>query len=255
MNALSARKCSEFFCGFVVAAFAVYALVIAISTFNTSSSSTASTCAAPPPASPSDGCDKDKMRNDISMLVRCLVSAQTCSLLLIFFVRAILESAQAAHDRVAKDEDAAHKAANDALNVANEKLLTLRRRLDGCSEKVRQRLEDGERWAALAIEQQLEKNLVAEVDLARQHADRTKPKEGMDRITGPWRTAVRVSFFLSVFFSQVAAVIARFAFYYSLKIEENCKFGGFVEIIAFSCAFICSLSFHVFFAWVSITGY
>lgn len=253
MNALWVRKGSEFFCGFVSTTFGVYALVLAISTFNTSSSSTASTCSSAPPPAPSDGCDPDALRDLIAILVRCLASAQTCSLLLIYFARAIVEGAHAAHERVAKDEDAAYKAACDTLAAASEELLKLRRRLDDCSEKVRERLDDEARWAALATEQQDEKTLMAEVERARQDVDRKKPKEGMERITGWWGKAVRISFFLSVFFSQVGGVIAGFAFYYSLQIQENCKFGGFLEVLAFALALGFSLLFHGFFGWISIS--
>ncbi|XBI04586.1 hypothetical protein VPH35_132853 [Triticum aestivum] len=244
---------SEFFCGFVSATFRVSALVLALSTFSTSSSSTASTCSSAPPPAHSNGCNPDALHALIAVLVRCLASAQTCSFLLILFVRAVVERAHAVHERVAEDEDAAYKAACDALAAAGKELGKLRRRLDDCSEKVRERMDDDARWAALATEQQEEERLMAEVERTRQVVDRKKPKEGMKRITGRWGTAVRVSFFLSVFFSQLGGVIAGFAFYYWLQTQESCKFGGFLEIIDFALALGFSLPFHGFFGWISMS--
>ncbi|XBI41942.1 hypothetical protein VPH35_126341 [Triticum aestivum] len=189
----------------------------------------------------------------MAILKRCLASAETCSLLLIFFVRAVVERAHAAHERVAKDEDAAYKAACDALAAASKQLGELGLRVDDCSQKVRQRLDDDDLWAALATEQQEEERLMAEVERARQDVDRKKPKEGMERIIGWWAKAVRVSFFLSVLFSQLGGVIAGFALNYWLQIQEKCKFGGFLEIIPLALALGFWLLFHGFFGWISIS--
>ncbi|EMS58123.1 hypothetical protein TRIUR3_13504 [Triticum urartu] len=256
MTAHWVRKGSEFFCGFVTATFGVFALVLAISsTFNTGSSSTASTCssAPPPPPPTSDGCDPDALRSLISIFVRCLASAQFCSLVLIFFVRGVVERAHAAHERVAKDEDAAYKAASDAHQEACRKLARLRRTLEHRNKEVRKRPDDEACWTALTAAQDEEEVLMAVVERAKQDADSKKPKEGMERITGRLGKAVRISFFLSVCFSQLAGVCAGFAFYYSLQIQEHCVFGGVLEVLAFTFALGFSLPFHGFFGWIAIS--
>lgn len=175
-----------------------------------------------PAPSPTAGCDKDTLVIRIFTFAGWMITLLISTYLLFNYVKTFLDTAADIESKLNSIETEVYKTSCDELKQATAALKSAKLSNQQCSTQQATRRRD-----ALSTK-----------------SERSRPKDGLARLTAGERKWVRSFFILAILFSFVTGIFASLSFYTSLQLRIGCV-NGFAQVGPFILVGTLFLLYHV----------